>query len=127
MSKITLKKEPLPGFIAYEWLIRNGACADAEIFKEMYPEGVQVTEEVIDELLDEGVDVEFFIRVAYETYEDKLRELFHKKTFRNYKKYKEIVEKARKEFARERVLALYDLSRTSNLSTREGEQYRLDF
>ncbi len=134
MVGVTLKKEPLPGFITYEWLVRHGACADADIFKEMYPEGIQVTEEVIDALLEERIDLEFLIGVAYSIYEDKFQDRLHKKTSRAFKSHKEttellwmLLDNAHKEFVRERVLALYEIAQNEDLPTQEGEQYRLDF
>jgi len=134
MSGVTLKKDQLPNFITYEWLIRSGACEEAEFFKEMYPEGTQITEEVVDALLEEGLDLEFLIKVAYDTYEETLQDRFHKKTDRAHKSYEEtedllaaLLRKAQQSFIRERILALYEITSRGDLPTREGEQYRLDF
>ncbi len=134
MNGFTLKKAPLPGFITYEWLIRNHACPQAEIFRELYPEGTQITEEVIDALQEEWMDLNFLIGAAYEIYEENMTECFHKKTAREYKIYTETMKslddlsrKAEDEFQRRRILALYDITRDETLPTREGEQYRLDF
>lgn len=134
MNGFTLKKAPLPGFITYEWLIRNHACPQAEIFREMYPEGTQITEEVIDALQEEWVDLNFLVGAAYDIYEEGITDRLHKKTAREYKIYTETTEalsdlsrKAEDEFQRRRILALYDITRDGTLPTREGGQYRLDF
>ena len=90
MKGFTLNKEPLPNIITYEWLMSHDACSEAETFREMYPDGTEITEEVIGKLLEEKMDLDFLIRAAYGIYEDdKLREKLHKKTGRAFKNYTE--------------------------------------
>jgi len=134
MNRFTLKKAPLPGFITYEWLIRNHACPQAEIFREMYPEGTQITEEVIDALQEEYLDLNFLVGAAYDIYEEDITDRLHKKTARGHKVYTETMDmldnlsrKAEKEFERQRVLALYDITQNEKVPTKEGAQWRLDF
>ncbi len=130
----TLKQEPLPDIITYDWLIKHDACPDAEIFKELYPEGTKLTDEVVDKLLEEKVDLDFLIGAAYLIYEEGLQERLHKKTSRAFKNYEEttdsvaaLYDNARKAFIRERIAALYEITQNEDLPTQDGEQYRLDF
>ena len=134
MAGVTLKKEPLPATITHDWLIKQGACEQAEFFRETYPEGTKITEEVVDVLLEEGIDLEFLVGAAYNIYEDGFQDHLHKKTSRAFKSYEEAMEllyslqeSTHKAFLRGRIAALCEITRSEDLPTQEGEQYRLTF
>jgi hypothetical protein len=130
----TLSKDPLPKNITYEWLVDNDACNESETFKELFPDGTELTEGALDKLIESGIDVDFIVRAAYNIYEGKMRERLHEKTTRDYKHHGEtrnaletLARKADEEFSRKRIKALAELVSTENIPTSEGEQYRLDF
>ena len=134
MIGFTLNKEPLPAIITYEWLMANGACEQAEVFKELYPEGTKITEDSLDTLLEKGIDLEFLIGAAYGIYAEVLQPSLHRKTKHAFKSYEEQLElldtlytNASKEFMRARVMAVCDIAQNENLIPIQGVQYRLNF